>query len=139
MTQRTVNTKRRYEMVKDQIKRIAVPSLGQDLESIVSAHFGESPYFMLVTLNDGQIQKNEAIRIPHGNCFSIIDSLARESVSTLLVTNIGARPYLVAQSRDIDVRKVSTDGTIKKAIESYLKGETKPFKGIDICSGKECH
>lgn len=126
---------------KESSTKIAIPSLdSQDsLDGPVSPHFGESPTFTIVTLKNAEISQTEDLKNPNGNCFSIIDALTRKSVNVLLVANIGARPYLAAQSRGIDVRKIAADSTKKKAVESYIKGETAPFRGIDICPGKECH
>jgi predicted Fe-Mo cluster-binding NifX family protein len=129
--------------VTDQIEsttKIAVPSLGKgSLEEMVSTHFGESPTFVIASLKKGEICDAEAMNNLHASCFSVIDSLASRSVNVLLVTNIGARPYMAALSRGMDVRRAPVNSTIRKAIESYAKGETPPFEEIDVCSGKGHH
>ena len=120
--------------------KIAIPCLDEAfLDNLMSPHFGESPAFMIATLRNNAISHTEALKNPNGNCFSLIDSLAKKSVKILLVANIGARPYLAALGRDIDVRRIPTSTTIGHAIESYIRGETMSFGENDVCPGKKCH
>ena len=124
---------------KESIIKIAVPSKGRGtLEDIISLHFGKSDYFIVASVKNGVIDKFEVLEKPRrDNCFSRIDLLARKFVNVLLVSNIGARPYLAAQSRNIEVRKVPLIVDVKDAINSYVEGETSPIKESDICPERD--
>jgi predicted Fe-Mo cluster-binding NifX family protein len=121
--------------------KIAMPSSDSlnSLDGPVSPHFGEAPTFTIVSLTGNEVNKIEGMANPECNCFGLIDSLAKKGINVLLVTNIGARPFMVAQSMGMDVRKIEDNISKKRALESYIKGETASFMLDNVCHGGGCH
>ena len=121
--------------------KIAMPSSDSlnSLDGLVSPHFGEAPTFTIVSLTRNKINQIEGMANPECSCFGLMDSLAKRGINVLLVTNIGARPFMAAQSMGMDVRKIEGNVTKKRALESYIKGETASFMLNNVCHGGGCH
>jgi predicted Fe-Mo cluster-binding NifX family protein len=68
-------------------------------------------------------------------CGGSVRALVDNGVSLMLVVSMGMPPYLAFKELGIEVRCGIT-GTVARAVESYLKGETLPMERDDLCN---CH
>jgi predicted Fe-Mo cluster-binding NifX family protein len=114
--------------------KIAIPCVGHaNLQAHVSPHFGRCDSYAIVTLEEGKIKATESIpNGGHSDCASPVRALAEKGVTLMLVEGMGMRPYLVFKQLGIEIR-CGIAGTVAKAVESYLKGETLAMTQDGLC------
>ncbi|MDY6965189.1 MAG: NifB/NifX family molybdenum-iron cluster-binding protein [Halobacteriota archaeon] len=122
--------------------KVAIPSFdGNGLDSDISAHFGSSSHFTIVTLNDAKISGTKVIENkldgPH-SCAGPVDILRSEGVDLVLLINIGPRPLEILKSQGIDVL-CGAFGMVKDAIYDYLEGFLYPVDMNNTCNCNHDH
>jgi len=117
--------------------RIAVTAENdRGLDSAVCAHFGHSPYFVLVDLVEGVVVNVETVANPSygnhrpGEVPAFIDS---QHANVMLSGGMGANAIAFFERYGIDVATGAT-GRVKDALESYLRGE---LTGTAPCADHE--
>jgi predicted Fe-Mo cluster-binding NifX family protein len=114
--------------------RIGIPILeDQGLNSQVSGHFGQAPYFMIVDIKS-EIPKKGIIRdqdiISQGNdlsvipnstehaCGSLVEVLIENKVEILLIEGIGGRPFELLKQNNIKMY-TGAFGTVKEVLRDF--------------------
>jgi len=77
--------------------KIAVPSLGETLESFVSKTFGRAPFIIIY---DSKTYKhnfyiNEGLKIQDGSGLKAVEIILKNNVNVLLTQEIGHKAYSV--------------------------------------------
>ena len=114
--------------------RIAV-SVGEDngLDSAISAHFGRCPYFVLVDLEDGEIQAVDTVSNPYfgqhqpGQVPGFIHS---QGANVMLAAGMGGRAIAFFEEYGIQAATGAT-GTVRLALEQYF--------GQQLQEAEPCH
>ena len=122
------------------IEKVAIPAeTGNGLESLVSAHFGHAPVFVLSTIKDGEITEIELFRnAVHSGCAGLIQNLVDRGVQVLITQGMGQRPYIIARQAGIPVIH-AVGSTVSEAIDNYIKGKAAQVDDDDLCSGGGAH
>ena len=117
--------------------RIAVSAENNnDLDSVVSPHFGRCPYFVLVDLDDHDVKGTRGVDNPFyghhqpGQVPAFIHSLG---ANVMLTGGMGGRAIVFFQQFGIE-GVTGAYGTVRQSVESYLGGQ---LKGAAPC--KELH
>jgi predicted Fe-Mo cluster-binding NifX family protein len=105
--------------------RIAVSAENNDgLQSRVSSHFGRCPYFMLVEVQDGQIQNVSAVDNPFYSAHApgqVPSFIRGQQADAMLAGGMGRRA--IAMFEDMGVDPVSgVTGAVGPAVQAYLAG-----------------
>ena len=115
--------------------RIGIPILeDQGLNSQVSGHFGQAPYFMIVDIKL-EIPKKGIIRdqdiISQGNnlsvipnstehaCGSLVEVLIKNKVEVLLIEGIGGRPFELLKQYNVKIY-TGAFGSVKEVIRDFF-------------------
>jgi len=111
--------------------KIAVSSMGKNIESNASDIFGRCPYFIIVEIEDNEIKKIEAIENKNinqmgGAGISIAKLIAEKDVETVITGNIGPRALDVLNQFKIKI--YSGNGMIKEVIQEFINGKLKEIK-----------
>jgi len=106
--------------------RIALPISDEDgLESNIFEHFGRAPYYLLVDIEDNEIEGTEIIqnfyKDTHGPG-SIPSFLAKNGVNILICERVGIRAREFFDRYGIKVL-TGFSGKVKDILDKYLKGE----------------
>jgi cation diffusion facilitator family transporter len=105
-----------YEPAAKEHIRYAIPLA--DLNGNISQHFGEAPYFALVTvrLSDGEIERQELLANPHAQVtkakgIRVAEWLVGQKVDTVLVKESlhGKGPEYVFANAGVEMNDVTTD------------------------------
>jgi predicted Fe-Mo cluster-binding NifX family protein len=119
--------------------RIAVTAENNlGLESTVCEHFGHSPYFVLVDVDDGLVAGTSAVANPFydnhqpGQVPAFIHS---QNAGVIVSGGMGANAIAYFGQYGIEVATGAT-GTVRSAVEQYLRGEL--GRGSS-CSGGHHH
>ncbi len=110
--------------------RIAVPSESPGgLDAARSGHFGRSPNFTLVDLQDGEVTFVEVIdNVPHDpdGCFAPVLMLGEHMVDAVVVSGIGKRPLLACLQAGIRVFNGEDQADVRGVVQRFLEAELSP-------------
>jgi predicted Fe-Mo cluster-binding NifX family protein len=109
-----------------------------DLDSKVSQHFGRCPYYVLVDMEDDQVQAVQVVENPHYQHHQpgMVPGFIRgHNVNVMLCGGMGRRAIGFFQQYGIETATGAT-GTARNALESYLGGE---LRGAEPCQESVDH
>ncbi len=107
--------------------RIAVPIVqDKGLASLVSLHFGNAPYFILLDIKEGQIlnfyvRANEGSKLTHKKGIQAANLLIKENVDVALAGAIGEGPFHMLGDNLIQVYTLPKSMEIKEAVRLMTK------------------
>ena len=107
--------------------RIAVPIVqDKGLASLVSLHFGNAPYFILLDIKEGQIldfyvRANEGSKLIHKKGIQAANLLIKENVDVALAGAIGEGPFHMLGDNLIQVYTLPKSMEIKEAVRLMTK------------------
>lgn len=119
--------------------RIAVSADTKNgLDSVVSPHFGRCPHFVLVDLDDQDVEQVREVDNPFyghhqpGQVPGFIHSLG---ANVMLTGGMGRRAIMFFQQYGID-GVTGAYGSVRQSVESYLGGQ---LKGAEPCKESQQH
>lgn len=115
--------------------KIAVSSVGPDLNASVDARLGRCQYFIIV---DPETMEFEALPNPslaamHGAGIQTAQIITNKGATVVLTGNCGPNAFQTLSAAGIQVI-VGVSGTVKDAIEKYKKGELQPSSQASVPS-----
>jgi len=114
---------------------ICVPVLdNQGLASLVSAHFGSAPGFMLVDTDSGECRAlaNNNLHHGHGMCQPLA-ALAGHRIDALVVGGIGTGALMRLQAAGIGVYRSGFE-TVGETLAAFKAGTLDPVTPDSACS-----
>jgi predicted Fe-Mo cluster-binding NifX family protein len=116
---------------------LAVPSNGEGgLTADRSGHFGKCDCFTLIEIGDsGPGNVRVVANPPHtnGGCLSLVELLASNGVTALLVGGIGGRPLAGFQAAGIDVYFDNQLAKVGEAVEAVRSGAASLMQTQQAC------
>ena len=111
--------------------KLAISASASNTEGNVDSRFGRCPYFLIVTLNNLNVEKVKGIENVQmdargGAGVSAATLLAKYEVDALITGNIGPRALDVLKQFDITVYPF--EGTVKAAIKAYTEKTLKKIE-----------
>lgn len=122
---------------------IALPiSEDHGINSPVTIHFGEAPYYLLVELKDEEIEgwktiPNPALGMDRKRGISISNKLIEEDVTTLITGELGEGPYHILRDSFIEIYKIKNEKSAKKTLRDFIKDELEPLEEYKESVGKK--
>jgi len=115
--------------------KIAVSSMGQDLNASVDTRLGRCQYFIIVDPETMEFEAmpNPSISAMHGAGIQTAQTIANKGASVVLTGNCGPNAFQTLSAAGIQVI-VGVTGTVKDAIEKYKKGELRPSSQASVGS-----
>ncbi|MFA5290062.1 MAG: NifB/NifX family molybdenum-iron cluster-binding protein [Candidatus Izemoplasmatales bacterium] len=103
---------------------IALPTLGNTLDSPVSPQFGRTPYFCLYDLESDSVRfiRNDATESQGGAGVKAADLIVNMGVEILIAQNVGEKALHVFRQSGIEIY-VSRANHITLDIERYKSGK----------------
>ncbi len=106
--------------------KIAVSSVGKELDSEVSNVFGRCQYFVIVEIENKKITKTEVIENTSakqmgGAGVQAAKIVAEKGVEVVITKNIGPRASSIL--RQFEIKAFRGNGTVREAIENFLEGK----------------
>ncbi len=107
--------------------KLAVPSeTDQCLDSMRSGHFGHTPYFTIVTIEDGEIKGAEAVKnVEHDavGCGGVIQYVSGLNVDGILVVGMGRPPLTHFTQSGVDVYSETQTPMVGDAVRLFAEGK----------------
>jgi predicted Fe-Mo cluster-binding NifX family protein len=106
--------------------KIALSSMGKDIESDVSDIFARCPYFVIADIKDQKINeievvKNEGANQMGGAGISMAQLMAEKDVKAVITGNVGPRAFEVLKQFNIEIYR--GEGKVKEAIGEFVEGK----------------
>jgi len=121
------------EPSKKDVQRIAI-SVEQDkgLDSMVSQHFGKSPYFILIDLHKDSPQswfviENPGAGIERKRGIEAAHLLAHHKADVLFAKEVGEGPYHVLRDSSIEILALDNELSIAGLLEAFSRKELRSY------------
>jgi len=106
--------------------KIAISSVGKNIESKVSDIFGRCPYFIIAEIENKKIGKTEAIKNEStdqmsGAGISTAQLMAEKNVRAVITGNVGPRALDVLKQFKIEI--YCGNGLIKEVLQKFVDGK----------------
>jgi predicted Fe-Mo cluster-binding NifX family protein len=103
--------------------KIAIPSMGKDLKSSISRKLGRAPFIIIYNSVSGEYDsiENLGFKIQDGSGQKSTEIILQNNIDVLLIEEIGRKAYSVLQKEHIKIQLLNSGGTVKSAINKYLK------------------
>ncbi len=104
---------------------VVVTAEGDDLDSMVSMHFGRCPCFIVAETEGKKMKSHEAVKNPYfgkHEAFEVPSFVSGLKADVLITGGIGPRAIQAFQPTGIKIIH-GFSGKSGEALESYLKGE----------------
>ncbi len=113
--------------------KVAVASIGKNLNSNVSPVFGRSPYFIIVDLENGEIKHVSAIENPAKNEKGAGNIAAQfmvdSDVKTLISGELGPVAFHILKNAEIKVYKIASVN-IEKNLNRFNEGKLEEITSL---------
>jgi len=115
--------------------KIGISSTGEDLNADVDPRFGRCKYFLFVDTEtmDFETVSNESAMASGGAGIQAAQTVARSGVKTIITGNVGPNAFQTLSAAGITVFTWA-NGTVKEAVDKYMKGELKGTEAPSVGS-----
>jgi cation diffusion facilitator family transporter len=129
------------EPQEQDILRIAIPILeDRGMDSPVTPHFGEAPYFLFIDIERGSVHKwftrhNPALELERKRGVTISELIIGEEATTLLTAELGEGPYHILRDSFVEIYDLPQRATAEEAVKIYLNGKLERM--VEASEGKK--
>lgn len=116
------------------MKKIAVTSMGETMESPVDPRFGRARYFVVYDLDDDNwdvVDNGSAMDAAQGAGIQAAQRVARTGAGAVATGHCGPKAFRALQSAGVDVF-VGAEGTVREVVDRYRRGELQAAEGADV-------
>ncbi len=115
------------------MKKIAITSMGDNLNSQVDPRFGRCQFFIIVDPETMQFEAvpNPNLQAPSGAGIATAQMIAQKGVDTVITGNVGPNAYQTLSAAGIKVL-TGASGTVKEVIENYKQGKLQSAAGPSV-------
>ena len=112
--------------------KIAISSMGMDLDAQIDPRFGRCAYFIIVDTDDMSFEAfdNESIALGGGAGIQSAQFVTSKGAKVIITGNVGPNAVSTLSAAGVEVITGQTD-TVKKAIEDYKTGKLTGSKETD--------
>jgi len=108
--------------------KIAISSTGKNLTDNVSEVFARCPYFVVAEVENGKVQKTEAMENKIANQLgqagiSAAQQMAEKDIKAVITKNVGPRALDVLNQFNIGI--YAGEGTVEKVLQEFIDGKLK--------------
>jgi len=107
--------------------KVAISSIGKNLESRIDPKFGRCPFFIIVVIKEGDIKsskviENTAMMQGGGAGIAAAQIVGNESVDAVIGVNFGPRAFGVLQELETKLYQ-GIQGTVKENVQQFIDGK----------------
>ena len=113
--------------------KIAISSMGRDLDAQMDPRFGRCAYFVIVDTEDMRFEAfdNENIALGGGAGIQSAQFVASKGAKVVITGNVGPNAVRTLSAAGVELVTGQT-GTVRKAIEDYKKGKLTGVKEANV-------
>ena len=119
--------------MKGEVMKIAISSMGSDLDAQIDPRFGRCAYFIVVDTDDMSFEAfdNESIALGGGAGIQSAQFVASKGTKVVITGNVGPNAVSTLSAAGIQLVTGQT-GTLREAIEDYKKGKLNSMSGSNV-------
>jgi predicted Fe-Mo cluster-binding NifX family protein len=107
------------------------------IESKVSMHLGDAPFFLFVKIEEGEIDKwfskdNPSRALERKKGITLADMLIDEEVNTLLAPHISSVVFHVLRDHFIHVYRLESQDTARNLVSAFLSDELEMITEVTV-------
>ena len=118
--------------------RVAIPSeTAAGLTSIRSGHFGHTPYFTIVTIENDEITAVESVKnVDHDavGCGGVIDFAMTLNLDAMITVGMGRPPLMRFTQGGIKVYSERMTPIVGDVVKAFIAGQCAPMALEDACN-----
>lgn len=118
--------------------KLAIPSeTDEKLDAMRSGHFGHTPYFTIVEIDDGEIKSVESIKnVDHdtAGCGGVIDFVISLGVDGIMTVGMGRPPLMRFSDAGIIVYSERENAIVGGALRKFMNGNVDVMSIDDACN-----
>jgi len=113
--------------------KIALSSMGTELDAQIDPRFGRCTYFIVVDTDDMSFEAfdNESIALGGGAGIQSVQFVTSKGAKVIITGNVGPNAVSILSAAGLEVITGQT-GTVRKAIEDYKMGKLTGSKEADV-------
>ncbi|MBN2126132.1 MAG: NifB/NifX family molybdenum-iron cluster-binding protein [Deltaproteobacteria bacterium] len=114
--------------------RVAVTTLGEDLDSEVDPRFGRAKQFIIVdmeTMSYDLVSNTQSLNLPQGAGIQAAQNILPFKPKALLTGNCGPKAFKVLQAAGIEV-VVGVKGKIRDVLKAYAENRYEPARDPNV-------
>lgn len=114
--------------------RLALSSVGKELDSDLDPRFGRTAFFIVVDLETMAfevVENTQNLNLPQGAGIQAGKTVADKKVDVLITGHCGPKAFKVLQNAGIKIA-TGAHGKIRDAIEQFKKGELEISTEADV-------
>jgi predicted Fe-Mo cluster-binding NifX family protein len=103
--------------------KIAVPSMGETLDSLICDNFGRCPFLIFYDKESKKYYalENTGSRLQDGSGLKAAELIIKNNADILLTIELGRKAYSALSREHIDIHLINYSGSVKSAINKFLK------------------
>ena len=116
--------------------KIAITSTENNIEGNVDPRFGRAKYFLIYDIDNDNyefVDNIQNVNALQGAGIQSAEIISKHNVKYVITGHCGPKAFYTLQQAGIKII-VEVEGTLKKAIEKFKKGELKPIDKPDVDS-----
>lgn len=115
--------------------KVAVTSMGPDIDSPVEPRFGRCPYFLIIDPETLEFEPldNPNVALGGGAGIQSAQLLADHNVQVVLTGNCGPNAFATLEAARIQVI-VGVSGVVRQAVEKFISGAFSGASGPNVAS-----
>ena len=104
--------------------KIAMSSMGTDLDAQIDPRFGRCAYFIIVDTDDMSFEvfDNESIALGGGAGIQSAQFVASKGAKVIITGNVGPKAFQALSAAGIEV-VTGAVGTVREAVEKFRRGQ----------------
>lgn len=118
--------------------KLAIPSeTDAELDSVRSGHFGHTPYFTVVEIDEGNVIGTESVKnVDHDTqgCGGVIDYVISLGVDAIMTVGMGRPPLMRFSDAGIKVYSERENAIVGDALQKFLTGDVDLMSIDDACN-----
>lgn len=114
--------------------KVAVTSMGQDLESKVDARFGRAKWFVVADTETNQVQvinNEQNLNASQGAGIQTAENISKHGAEAVITGNCGPKAFKTLGAAGIRVY-CGAEGTVAEALEKFKGGKLKQADGANV-------
>jgi predicted Fe-Mo cluster-binding NifX family protein len=114
--------------------KVAVTSMGQELESKVDPRFGRASWFIVVDTETNQhqaVSNEQNLNAGQGAGIQSAENISRHGVEAVITGNCGPKAFRTLGAAGIRIY-CGADGTVSEALEKFRSGKLVQAEGANV-------
>ena len=113
--------------------KIAISSMGRDLDALIDPRFGRCAYFVILDTDDMSFEAfdNKNIALGGGAGIQSAQVVASKGAKVVITGNVGPNAVRTLSTAGVELVTGQT-GTVRKAVEDYKKGKLTGVKEANV-------